>query len=89
MTPVSLVLELSGAIAALIGAWRSYMAARAAMAPLEHQGDPTRSAIEATRPFPMRPRVRLFARRASIAVGWLIVAMYGLYLLATGMGASS
>ncbi len=89
MTPAELVLELTGGFAAIVGAWRSYAVAREAIAPFVHEGDPTRTAIEATRPIPMRPRVRLFARRVSTSLVWLLVAFYGLYLLATGMGASS
>ena len=78
---MGIVLEICGATAALIGGWRSYAMAREALAPLVHDGDPTRSAIEASRPFPMRPRVRLFARRVILSVGWLFVAFYGLYLV--------
>ena len=77
------VAELCGLVVAVIGGWRSYAMAREALAPLVHDGDPTRSAIEASRPFPMRPRVRLFARRVTLSVGWLLVAFYGLYLVAS------
>jgi hypothetical protein len=82
---MGLVLALCGCTAALIGAWRGYAVAREALAPLAHDGDPTRSAIDATRPLYGRMRVRLFARRIVISVAWLTVSMYGLYLLTVGM----
>lgn len=80
------LLVACGLAAAVIGGWRSYAAAREALAPLVHEGDPTRTAIEAARPFPMRPRVRLFLRRLIVSIGWIGVAMYGLYLVAYGQG---
>ncbi|HEY6058821.1 MAG TPA: hypothetical protein VIV06_12380 [Candidatus Limnocylindrales bacterium] len=86
MSLVGIVLTVSGMIVAGIGAGRGYAAARLAMAPLVHEGDPTRRAIEAARPLPMRPRIRLFARRVALSVGWLLVAMYGLVLLTAGLG---
>ena len=70
-----------GLAAVGIGSWRGYRATRAAVAPLVHDGDPTRTAIEATRRVIDRPRVRLFARRLAVALGWLAVAMYGLFLV--------
>ena len=73
-----------GLTALTIGAWRGYALAREALAPLVHAGDPTRSAIEAARPVHARFRVRLFARRVAIAAGWLVVALYGLYLIQAG-----
>ena len=89
MTGVAVVLELTGTVATVVGAWRSYAMAREAVAPFAHEGDPTRTAIEAAQPIPMRPRVRLFARRVSMSIAWLVVALYGLYLVATGMGGPS
>jgi hypothetical protein len=75
-------LVLACGLAALaIGSWRGYLATRAAVAPLVHDGDPTRTAIEATRRVIDRPRFRLFARRLVVAIGWLAVAMYGLFLV--------
>jgi hypothetical protein len=68
--------------ALVVGSWRGFLARRSALAPLVHDGDPTRTAIEATRRVIDRPRVRLFARRLLVAVGWLAVAMYGLFLVA-------
>ena len=81
---VGVLLEVCGVMAVVIGGWRSYAVARQALAPLTHDGDPTRTAIEATRPFPLRPRVRLFARRLATSLLWLAVGFYGLYLIATG-----
>ncbi len=76
------LLVLCGLTATAIGSWRSYALAREALAPLVHDGDPTRTAIEATRPLPARPRVRRFAGRVAMSVGWLAIAMYGLFLIA-------
>ena len=76
-----IVLQVCGEIAVVIAAWRSYVATREAVGPLVHDGDPTRTAIEATRRITDRPRVRLFARRLAVAIGWLAVAMYGLFLI--------
>jgi hypothetical protein len=81
---VGFVLEVCGGMALVIGGWRSYVVAREALAPLAHDGDPTRTEIEAARPFPMRPRVRLFAKRVAVSLGWLAVAFYGLYLVVHG-----
>jgi hypothetical protein len=84
-----LLLETCGIVAVAIGAWRSYAMAREALGPIIHQGDPTRTALEAGRPILARPRVRLFLRRVVLAVAWLVVAGYGLYLVAAGLGQSS
>lgn len=78
---MSFLLILCGAIAAAAGLYRGFILAREALAPLAHEGDPTRTAIEATRPFPARPRVRRLVSRVLGAVVWLVVAMYGLYLI--------
>lgn len=75
------VLQLCGVIAVVIALSRSYVVTREAVGPLIHDGDPTRTAIEATRRVTDRPRVRLFARRLGVAIGWLAVAMYGLFLI--------
>lgn len=76
---------LSGFVALAWGSWRGYAAARAAVLPLVRDGDPTRTLIEATRPIHARSRVRIVARHAVLAVVWLSVAMYGLYLLTVGL----
>ena len=76
------VLFASGLIAAMVGTWRGWVVAREALRPLVHEGDPTRSLIDAGRPIHARMRVRRFARSVVIAVAWLAVAMYGLFLVA-------
>ena len=81
---VGLALIGSGAVLAVVGAWRGYALARRALAPLIHEGEPTRSLIEGLRPLPMRPRVRTFASRVLLSVAWLALAFYGLYLAVTG-----
>jgi len=86
MTPVAtgVILVASGLVLAGMGLWRSYLMAREAVAPLTHQGDPTRSRIESLRPLPLRPKVRTAAARTLVSIGWLAVALYGLYFLVRG-----
>ena len=80
------VLVACGVIAIVIGMWRGYVVAREALGPMIHDdGDPTRRAIDATRPVLTRMRVRTFARRTAVAICWLIVASYGLALLVEGL----
>jgi hypothetical protein len=75
-----------GVIAIVIGMWRGYAVAREALGPMIHDdGDPTRRAIDATRPVLTRMRTRTFARRTAVAIGWLVVASYGLALLVEGL----
>lgn len=81
---MGIVLIGSGLLAAAIGGWRGYVAARAALAPLVHDGEPTRTAVEASRPLLARPRVRLFAQRLVAAIAWLFVALYGLFMVSVG-----
>ena len=81
---MAILLTLCGFIALAVGGWRSYSIARQALRPLVHDGEPTRTAIEAARPLQDRFRVRLFVRRVAAAVGWLVVALYGLYLVSVG-----
>jgi hypothetical protein len=80
-----LVLLLSGSIAVAWGCWRGYAAARAALAPIVRDGEPTRGLIESSRPLHERTRVRGAVRQVLLAVLWLSVAMYGLYLATVGM----
>jgi hypothetical protein len=80
----ALVLLAAGAFLAAWGSWRGYLSARAAMLPLVRQGDPTRTLIDASRPVHDRTRVRLMARHVVLAVAWLSVAMYGLFLVTVG-----
>lgn len=77
-------LLICGFAAAVIGTFRSYGAARAAIGPLVHSGDATRTAVEQHRPVLQRSRVRLAVRRVGQAVLWLVVALYGLYLASVG-----
>jgi hypothetical protein len=81
---VGVVLISAGLFLLAAGGLRSYGLAREALGPLVHDGDPTRTAIEASRPILERPRVRLFMRRLVFSIVWLVVAMYGLYLLSVG-----
>ena len=83
---MGLILIACGSIAIAIGSWRGYAVARQAIAPIAHEGDPTRTAIEGTRPILARPRLRLFMRRLATSVAWLAIAMYGLYLVVAGQG---
>jgi len=86
---MQLLLETCGIVALVIGGWRSYAMAREALGPIAHQGDPTRTALEAGRPILERTRVRLFLRRIAISLAWLLVAGYGLYLVAVGQELAS
>jgi hypothetical protein len=81
---VGAILLLSGVIAATYGSWRGYASARSALVPLSRDGDETRSRIEASRPVHDRPRVRVAARHVVIALIWIMVAMYGMFLLTAG-----
>ena len=78
---VDAVLVASGLVAAVLGTWRGYVHARAAVGPFVHEGDATRTLIDAGRPVYARIRVRLFASRVVAAIAWLAVAMYGLFLV--------
>ena len=77
------VLLLSGLLVTAIGTWRGYANARLVLAPFAHPGDPTRSAVEATQPLVERARLRRAARGLLAAVGWLVLAMYGLFVVAS------
>jgi hypothetical protein len=78
------VLVVSGLVATAYGSWRGYVAARTALVPLLREGDPTRTLVEAGRPLHARTRVRLAVRHVLVAVGWLTVALYGMYLATAG-----
>lgn len=82
---LSVVLVATGAFLAACGCLRGYGAARAALLPLVRAGEPTRTLVEASRPLAARTRVRATVRRALGAVGWLALAMYGLYLATVGV----
>jgi len=79
---MAFVLILCGSTALTIGAYRSVVLAREALGPIVHEGDPTRTAVDDTRPLHERSRVRLFAARVGGSLAWLAVAMSGLYLVA-------
>jgi hypothetical protein len=79
------VLLVSGLFATVYGTWRGYLAARAALVPLTRDGEPTRTLIDAGRPLHARTRVRFAAGRGVIAVLWLSIALYGMYLATVGM----
>ena len=81
---LGLVLVGSGLFATVYGTWRGYVAARSAMLPLMREGDPTRTLIEAGRPIHARSRVRIALRQVMLAVAWLTVALYGMYLATVG-----
>lgn len=81
----ALVLVCAGAFLAAFGTLRGYGAARAALLPLVRDGDPTRTLIDAARPVHARTRVRVMARHVVVAVGWLTLAMYGLFLTTVGL----
>lgn len=85
----ALVLVASGLFAMAWGSWRGYRAARAAMLPLVREGDPTRTLVEAGQPAHARARVRLALRQVLLALGWLTVAVYGMYLATVGTAAVS
>ncbi len=77
------LLVICGLGALAIGAMQGYVLAREAVAPLGRQGEPTRAAVEAGRPLFERERVRRFLRCSALSVMWLVIAMYGLLLVAT------
>jgi hypothetical protein len=78
------VLLVSGLFATVYGTWRGYLAARAALVPLLREGEPTRTLIDAGRPLHARTRVRFAARQVVLAIVWLSVALYGMYLATVG-----
>lgn len=86
---VGAVLVVSGVFSLVYGSLRGYAAARSALVPVVREGDPTRTLIEASQPFRARARVRLAARNMLLAVLWLCVAMYGLYLALAGIAVQS
>ena len=79
------VLLVSGLFATVYGTWRGYLAARSALMPLARGGEPTRTLIDAGRPLHERTRVRAAARQVVLAVLWLSIALYGMYLATVGM----
>lgn len=81
----AVVLILTGTYALAFGLVRGFIAARRAVTPLGRDGEPTRGLIEAARPVLERVRVRAAIRSSVVALVWLTVAMYGLFLAVVGM----
>lgn len=77
----SFLLLASGTVLVVVGFVRGYAAARLALSPLIHEGEPTRSAVEALQALPMRPRFRRVAGRVAQSIAWLSLAFYGLFLV--------
>ena len=84
---LSAVLIATGLFSTGWGCWRGYAAARATLVPLQSGGDPTRALVEAAQPVHARARVRAAAHNVLLAVLWLAVALYGLFLATVGVGA--
>ena len=82
---LSAVLVASGLFLTVYGSLRGYAAARLALLPLVRDGEPTRTLVESARPLYTRTRVRGAARRLGLALAWLAIAMYGLYLATVGL----
>jgi hypothetical protein len=80
---MSIVLVACGVTLAGVGAWRGYRSTRAALLPL-HEGDPTRTMIDAARPIHARMGVRRAARAAVGGLAWLTVALYGVVMAQAG-----
>jgi len=79
-----LVLVGCGLVLAAWGTWRGYLSARSALLPLLVAGDPTRTLVDSTRPIHARTRVRVAARHVLLAIAWLTIALYGLFLVTVG-----
>ena len=79
------ILVASGLFAVAVGCWRGFVAARSALLPLTREGDPTRALVEAAQPVHARARIRLAVRSGMLAVAWIMVAMYGTYLVTVGL----
>ena len=71
MTPVAVVLFMSGVISLIVGAARGLAAVRAGMAPQVDADD--------------TPRADSAVRRALPSVVWLCIAVYGLVLASVGI----
>lgn len=86
---IGAILLLSGAFAIVYGSWRGYVAARSALMPFVREGDETRTLVESAQPVRTRARVRLAVRNAGLAMIWLGVAMYGVYLATVGLAVTA
>ena len=83
---LSAVLVATGSYLAVYGCLQGYLAARAALLPLARDGEPTRAIVDATRPLLARTRVRVAVRNVAVALAWLGISMYGMYLTTVGFG---
>jgi hypothetical protein len=83
---LSAVLVATGSFLAVCGCLRGYAAARAALAPMLREGDQTRTLVDATLPLLARTRIRVAARNVAMAMAWVAVSLYGLYLGTIGFG---
>jgi hypothetical protein len=81
---LGVTLTVCGLVAATFGTWRGYANARDALVSLAQDGEPTRAAIDASRPILARTRVRRFVRPVVVAMLWLAIAMYGLLMVSRG-----
>lgn len=84
LSAMDLLLVTCGLVLTGIGTWSGYRSAREAIVPALNPGDPTRSVVDAARPVYDRTAVRRFARSVAFAIGWLVVALYGLFLVSAG-----
>ena len=82
------VLLACGLAATAIGTWRGYVNARAVMAPLVRPADATPTTVKSTTPDAERARVRQVARNLVAAIAWLVIALYGLFLVASAEAAA-
>jgi hypothetical protein len=78
------LLVTCGFVLAGIGTWYGYRSARDAIVSAVREGDSTRAAVDAARPVHARAHVRRFARSMAASLGWLALALYGLFLGSTG-----
>jgi len=85
---LGVILIACGLATTTFGTWRGYSNAGDALASLARDGDPTRAAIDASRPVLARTRVRRFVRPVVAAMLWLAMAMYGLLMVSLGGAAA-
>jgi hypothetical protein len=81
---MSALLVTCGIVLSSVGSWSGYRNARDAVTPAARDGDPTRAAIDAARPLLARRTARRFARSLAVAVVWLALALYGIFLVSAG-----
>jgi hypothetical protein len=81
---VGIVLVGCGTFAVVIGLVRGYVAARSAVGSFVHAAGSSRPPTDAGRPVRVPTAVRRTLRSVVLAVGWLMVALYGLFLASAG-----